>query len=269
MERAVSSLCAAGNRWGRARGRWEPMQFRLVLILCGCLVSGQVVGALGEIAVEIADPYIELHTGPGRGYPVFYVVERGEQITLLKRRTDWFQVRTARGKEGWVYRDQLARTLNPDGSVVAIRDPSWEDFEARRWEMSFSGGEFDGANVIALTAGYALSENLSFELNYSKVLGRFSSLDMTGISILHQPFPEWRVSPFFTLGTGSLRIKPSATLVQPQDRDEDYSNVGIGIKTYLSRRFLMRIEYKSYVVFTNRNENEEPKEWKIGFAFFF
>lgn len=63
--------------------------------------------------------------------------------------------------------------------------------------MSFSGGEFDGANVIALTAGYALSENLSLELNYSKVLGRFSSLDMTGISILHQPFPEWRVSPFF------------------------------------------------------------------------
>ncbi len=245
------------------------MRFRLILAVCGWLISGQVVGADSEIAVEIADPYIELHTGPGSGFPVFYVVERGEQITLLKRRTDWFQVRTARGKEGWVYRDQLARTLYPDGSAVAINDATWKDFEARRWEFSAMTGDFDGANQIALSAGYALTENLSVEVNYTKVLGRYSSLDLTGFSIVHQPFPEWRYSPYFTLGTGQVRIKPSATLVQPLDRKEDYSNVGIGVKTYLTRRFLMRFEYRTYVVFTNRDENEEPNEWKIGFAFFF
>lgn len=245
------------------------MRFRLILILCGWLISGQVVGAGDEIAVEIADPYIELHTGPGRGYPVFYVVERGETITLLKRRTDWFQVRTERGKEGWVYRDQLARTLYPDGSEVAIKDPTREDFETRRWEFTFSGGDFDGANVLGLTAAYAFTENLSLELNYSDVLGRFSSLELLGVSIVHQPFPEWRISPFFTLGAGTVDIEPATTLVQPQDRREDYTNVGFGIKYYLARRFLLRFDYKSYVVFTDRDENEEPKEWKIGFAFFF
>lgn len=245
------------------------MRFRLILAVCGWLISGQVFGAENEIAVEIADPYIELHTGPGRGYPVFYVVEQGAQITLLKRQTDWFQVRTARGKEGWVYRDQLARTLYPDGSAVTINDATWKDFRARRWEISVFSGDFDGANLVGLSAGYALTENLSVELNLTQVLGRYSSLELTGVSIVHQPFPEWRYSPYFTLGTGSVSIEPSATLVQPQDRYEDYSNVGIGIKTYLTRRFLARIEYKTYVVFTNRDQNEEPNEWKIGFAFFF
>ena len=32
------------------------------------------------VRVEVSAPYIELHTGPGRGYPIFYVAERGEDI---------------------------------------------------------------------------------------------------------------------------------------------------------------------------------------------
>ena len=31
----------------------------------------------------VNDPYIELHTGPGRGYPIFHVTERGERIIIL------------------------------------------------------------------------------------------------------------------------------------------------------------------------------------------
>ena len=31
----------------------------------------------------------------------------------------------------------------------------------------------------------------------------------------------------------------------------------------------LRAEYKSHVVFTSRNDNEEVDEWKLGFAFFF
>ena len=44
---------------------------------------------------------------------------------------------------------------------------------------------------------------------------------------------------------------------------------GLGLRTYLSRRFLLRAEYKSYVVFTSRDDNEEVDEWKAGFTFFF
>src|SRR5918992_1947573 len=57
--------------------------------------------------ILIADPFIELHSGPGRGYPIFHVVERGREVTLVKRRTDWFQLRTDQGVEGWAPRSQM------------------------------------------------------------------------------------------------------------------------------------------------------------------
>ena len=41
------------------------------------------------------------------------------------------------------------------------------------------------------------------------------------------------------------------------------------MRYYLTRRFFLRAEYKAHCVFTNRNQNEEADEWKVGFAFFF
>jgi len=41
------------------------------------------------------------------------------------------------------------------------------------------------------------------------------------------------------------------------------------VRAYMARRFIVRGEVKEYVVFTDRDENEEDVEWKIGFAFFF
>ena len=65
--------------------------------------------------MTVADPYLEMRTGPGRGYPIFHVVDRGEDVAVIMRRTDWFLVRASNGKEGWVRRAQMERTLQPDG----------------------------------------------------------------------------------------------------------------------------------------------------------
>ena len=90
------------------------MRFSLFLVvLLPSLPAGQVLAEEPCGRGGVAEPYIELHTGPGRGYPVFHVVDRGETITVLKRRTDWFRVRTAKGKEGWVKRAAMELTLTP------------------------------------------------------------------------------------------------------------------------------------------------------------
>jgi hypothetical protein len=45
--------------------------------------------------------------------------------------------------------------------------------------------------------------------------------------------------------------------------------VGVGLKAYAARRFLVRVQYSSYVVLSDRNDNEDIDEWKAGFAVFF
>jgi Bacterial SH3 domain/Outer membrane protein beta-barrel domain len=221
------------------------------------------------LSVEIADPYIEMRTGPGRGFPVFNVVPKGDRIEVLKQRTDWFKVRDNRGKEGWAHRSQLKETLGPDRQPLDLPVPSREDFTSHRREIGFLAGDFGGANVINAYFSYSFNPHLSGEVNVSHILGNASTGKIGALALTHVVRPDWRLQPILTVGTGILRVSPKGTIVQPVDRTDQVAFVGVGAKFYLTQRFIMRGEYKSYVTFTDRDDNQENNEWKIGFAFFF
>jgi uncharacterized protein YgiM (DUF1202 family) len=238
-----------------------------VLLLC-CRVEA-VCAADQYLEVKVAEPYIELHTGPGRGYPVFYVVDRGERISVLRRRTDWFRVRTVGGKEGWVKREAMELTLTPDGAATQFAEADLGDFSRRRWEAGVLAGDFEGADVMSVYAAYAMTPNLSAELTLSQVFGNYSDAVIASASLVAQPFPEWRISPYFALGTGIIYTDPNVTLVDENDRTESIGNMGLGLRCYLTRRFLLRAEYSSHVIFQDKDDNQEIDGWKAGFAFFF
>lgn len=241
----------------------------LVAVVLQIFLAAPVLAADEYRSVVVADPYLELRTGPGRGYPIFHVVDRGEKVDVLKQRTDWYRVRTENGKEGWVDRAQMELTLQPDGKRVSFGKLTIEDFTSAKWETGLLAGDFGGANVISVYGGYSLTPNVSIEIWGSQILGNFSNGWMGSVNIVHEAFPEWRVSPFFTLGAGVIHTKPKATIVRAEDRTDQIGHAGAGVRVYATRRFLLRAEYKSYVVFTSRDENEEVEEWKVGFAFFF
>ncbi len=220
-------------------------------------------------SVTVADPYLELRTGPGRGFPVFHVVERGETVRVETRRTDWFRVVDAGGREGWVHKGQMAETLLPAGVKLAIEDPAREDFGTHRREIGLLLGDYGGANVVAVYGAYAFNEHLAAELALAHILGNFSDGQYATIGVTHVPVPEWRIQPFLSLGTGVIRIRPEGTLVGTEERTDQVAYAGLGVRAYMARRFIVRGEVKEYVVFTDRDENEEDVEWKIGFAFFF
>jgi len=221
------------------------------------------------LRVEVAAPYIELHTGPGFVYPIDQVVERGEWVEVLSRRTDWFQVRNHRGHLGWVHVDEMQHTLTENGEPLGVSSFTQEDFRQRDWEFGFLGGDLDGAAVLSVYGGYAFNENMSAELTLSQAVGSYSSEYLVDVNLLTQPFPEWRYSPFFTLGSGMINTKPDTTLVQTEDRTDTTAHVGIGLRAYMTRRFFLRAEFRHYTVFTSRNDNEDFDQWKIGFGFFF
>ncbi len=242
----------------------------LLLLVLGQAFATEPAAAADEfVTVTVADPYLELRTGPGSGYPRFHAIERGADIRIIKRRTDWFLVRDARGTEGWAHRSQLEQTLHPGGDAVGFADAGRQDFLDARWEAGLLSGDYGGANVISLYAGYSFNPHVSLEAWGSQILGNFSNGWMANVNVVHETWPEWRVSPFFTLGAGYIRTEPKSTIVQGEDRSDQVGHAGAGVRAYVTRRFILRAEYKSYVVFTSRDDNEEVEEWKVGFAFFF
>ena len=178
-------------------------------------------------------------------------------------------VRTQRGKQGWVKRAEMELTLTPDGEPTQFAEAAFGDFTRRRWEAGFLSGDFEGASVMSVYADYYLTSNLSVELSISQVFGNYSDALTASLNLLAQPFPEWRLSPFFLLGSGAIYTDPNVTLVNEQDRTEQISNVGLGVRWYLTRRFILRAEYQNHVIFQNKDDNQEINEWKAGFAFFF
>lgn len=219
--------------------------------------------------VKVADPFIEMHTGPSVGYPIINVIEREGTITVIKRRTSWFLIKDDHQKEGWVHRSQLVKTLTIDDKKVELKDITIENYLDHNWEMSMIGGKFDGLPIITLSTNYAFTKNISTEMSFSQILGDFSSRRVIGINLTQHPFPDWKVSPYFSLGTGIISTSVKSTLSQIKDRTDLLANVSLGMNMYLTRRFVLRADLKKYIIFQSRNKNEEITSWQVGFAFFF
>ncbi len=219
--------------------------------------------------VTVAQAYIDIRTQAGKGYPIFYIAERGEFLSLIKKKTDWYKVRTEKNIEGWVFVDDLGLTLDYNGELVDVHSPTKQDFIDRTWETGFMVGDFDGSDVISLYGGYHFTRNLSLEVELSENFGDNSDGRAASVSIVHQMFPEWRVSPFFTIGGGVLETNPKSGLISTKDRQNNTANVGAGLRIYLDRRFLLRLQYKNYIVLTDRDDDEEIDEWKLGLSVFY
>jgi hypothetical protein len=239
------------------------------VLLLGTLLPPAVPAATSAGSVVVQDPYLEMRSGPGRGFPVFHVVDRGADVELRRRRTDWIKVRAGDGTEGWVHRDQLERTLTPGGEPVALPGPAAEARTEHRWEVGLVTGDLDGANIVGAQAAWAMTPSLLVRADAAHVLGDYSDGWLGTVGISHLFMPQWRIAPFVGIGGGVLHVSPKATLVQPDDRTDSTAYAGVGLRGYLTNRFLLQAEYRQFVVFTSRDDNEEIDQWTVSFLYFF
>jgi len=219
--------------------------------------------------VEVTDPFIELRTGPGRSYPIFYVVERGEKVEILKRRTDWFKVRTERGKKGWVDRARMENTLVDAGVKRSFRDLLVEEYIRRRVEIGFGVGRFEDETVTRARAGIRLGEHFMVELSIGQVSGSFSSSRLIDVNLVAYPAPEWRVSPYFTVGVGRFKNTPKKTLVGVNSTEDTSANAAVGVRFHATRKLMLRGDLRTYVVFIDDDRSDDFQELTFGFGFFF
>jgi len=241
----------------------------LLSLLCGSPAQAGWFEREPPAQVRVNDAYINVYSGPGRGYPIFHVVERGELISLLTMRTSWIKIQTRRGLVGWIKRSDIQLTLALDGTVPEFPDTQQSDYLEDRVELGMAYGDFAGADGLAFNLGYRFTPNLSAELRFDSNTGQFSDSRIIAAAVLFQPFPQWRVSPYFSVGAGKINTYPSATLVEAPDRSDNLLQANLGSYIHIKGRLFLRLEYANHYVLTSRDTNEEVNEWKLGFNVFF
>jgi hypothetical protein len=227
------------------------------------------VGAKSDERLQITEAYIELRTGPGRGFPVFFVAGRDEWIAIELRHTDWYKVRTDGGKVGWVNRRQLESTLTAAGDRKSFRDILLDDYLTRRVQLGVAWGHFKSEPMLKLWSSYRVSETLSVEGTLGQVQGVFSGTDFWHINLVAEPWSDRRFSPFAGIGFGKFKNFPNLSLIGAQTTDAKLANGVIGVRYHLSDRFVLQADYSLYTAFLGDTHSTEYRAFTAGISFFF
>ena len=237
------------------------------------LVSALASGNTEPVRLEVIDPYVEMHSGPGRGYPVFYVIEQGEKIEIITRRPGWYEVRISNGKTGWATASQISRTIQLTGEPADLPTVSYGDYLKNRWRVGFNSGQFSsgelkGSETFSFTAGYRPLGWLGVEAEGGKVFGTDIKGNFYSANLVVEPFSAWIVSPVLLIGRGGMKIDSQPKLTPLLISDSDFNHFGLGLHYYLGRNFLFKGEYRSYSVSADNN-NVRLNAWTLGFNSFF
>lgn len=257
--------------------RWIGYWLLTLTCIAGtCVVGSAVAHADSAIVLEVSAPFLELHTGPGRTFPAFHALGRGDKFEVVGRETDWIKLKTDKGITGWVSREILEESASQNGEPIDFGDVSREDFASRRFEFGFSTGEFRGADgdgepVLGVYAGYSMTPNLGLELETIQALGRSVETEAFHISLTHLPFPDWRVAPFWGVGFGQSRNKPKESELNLDTQNKDTSSIVIGARWYVEKQFFVRFDYRFFDILADAddNDNQSLEMWKLGVGVFF
>ncbi|KGJ95016.1 SH3 domain-containing protein [Colwellia psychrerythraea] len=241
----------------------------LLCLLMFCFNGPILAEEQGKRSLLIDVAFVELHSGPGIGYPVLHVVEKGEYLTIQVQRTSWLKVTDKRGNTGWLHQDELLGLTTLAGDKLTSAEISSSDFQSRNYEAGVMYGDFAGAHFYNAQIAYLFTPVFSGELSVGKALGTISDSDLYEMMLISQPLPELLVSPYLAIGGGMIKTRPHSVLVDSEKRQDTLMSAAFGLKYHLARNFLLRAEYKYSLVLTDRDDNEEIKVWKLGFSVFF
>jgi hypothetical protein len=222
------------------------------------------------VQLSVIDTYLELHTGPGRGYPIFHVMEKGETVYVHSRRTNWFYVSDRRNRQGWVKQEGLARTLAPTGLPAALPNTKHGDFLAQQGRVGFSLGQQGNADTATVMAGYRLLSFAGIEAEYGQIFGSQIDGITYGASLLIEPIKSWSFTPFISKGYGwqEWKEKTKQQVGANNSFNSRYEYTGVGINYYIGYNFVVRGEYRK-VYLTGDNDSLSNSAWRLGFSSFF
>ncbi|MGI9290543.1 MAG: hypothetical protein ACR2QG_04595 [Gammaproteobacteria bacterium] len=91
----------------------DLLRFCFFFYFAGLAGVNSVAAEAPQQCVRVTAAFLELHTGPAEVYPVTQIVERNQQVCVVKRRTNWIKLTGERKREGWAHQDQLLAATDP------------------------------------------------------------------------------------------------------------------------------------------------------------
>ncbi|RFA38876.1 hypothetical protein [Alkalilimnicola ehrlichii] len=213
-------------------------------------------------------PLISTCIPPGRGYPIFHVFQRGDEVEIVSRRTQWLRLRNDSGIEGWTPIEDLGPLADTEGRPLTVRRIERTDYRSRRFEFGIVAGVLDNDGAAGVRLTYHLTALFAGELGYTHVPGTFSSTRVYNLNLVVSPFSHLNFEPVLTVGAGYFENVPRPTLVDGEPMDDSSANFGVGIRNYFSDNFLLRADIRHHIVFVD-DDNEGFTEATVGFAAFF
>ncbi|VUD68844.1 hypothetical protein TDB9533_04203 [Thalassocella blandensis] len=244
----------------------------LVGCVCGlALIASNAYAA--PVVLEVIDAYAEVHSGPGRGYPVFYVIEQGEKIEILSRRPDWYEIRAKNGKVGWTTTAAISRTIQKTGEPADLPSVGYGDYIKGSFVTGFSTGQFlegdlEEFDVFTVSGGYRFLAWLGADVEYGRLFGSGSAGDLYAANVFVEPAAHWKLSPFLSLGTGEISMDTQPDQINFDVESATFNTYGLGASYYLGRNFVIKGEYRWYSIDVD-DETERFGTWKLGFNTFF
>ncbi len=195
------------------------------------------------------DGYIELHTGPGRGFPVFHIVEHGHNVSILKQKTDWYQVRSERDKIGWVHGEQMANTLTIGAEIRRFETVMAARRQTQRIGVGFAAGIIDDGDAATFNMSYRITKRLFGELTVSQATNVIDNTLLAYVGANIDIF-TWA---YASVGVGLLETKPTSDTVFGDVIKNNIINAGLGVKVKIGTRIYWQTAAKLHF-FTDGEE---------------
>ncbi len=218
---------------------------------------------------KVVEPFLEIHTGPGRGYPVFYIAEKNEEIFLMKKRTDWFKVRLFSGQEGWVHYKEVDKTIQASGYQKGWSERFYDQYIDGRLQTGFAWGVFDEDSALYVRTAYRFTEGLSFESSLGFASGDFGDTNLYLVGLVITPWQGSWFSVNGTIGGGLVETRPAAILINAKSENFKTAYAGIGFSAPLVRRLSLRGDLRNYTLFLSPKRSRDVREYTLGLIFEF
>jgi len=250
----------------------SPMKFRHIIIImvmavmCMCslpsfaLPSGSVASL---VQVTITADFVELHGGPGRGFPVFHVTEKNAELAILAEKLDWIKVRTARGTEGWIAAPELASArLSGSERRYSFGQLEAADDVQRRIEIGLFTGKFEGDSMFGVLGAYRFSRYVAAELAWESAVGVYSTSTYSRVGLRANLRPNAVWSPYVLGGGGMFANTPSSTLVANDPLTGTTLQAGVGLSYAAAKGLDVRAAVLSH--WLSGKEARQFTEWQLG-----